>query len=193
MKRFVVLLSFVCLLAPGRALAEDEDARPPTPPTKPKPPVSLRVDGAYAPRKLFSIPVTGADVGIAGGMQPSERGALWGTMRGFLGTTENGLRVWSVRVGGEGELVFDRLRIGAGIGLFVLGVRRAVRDETILSWGPEARATARFDFVRETDFALFVHGALGAGYEVYDGSLFWGPTVGAGVAIDVAGRHARRD
>lgn len=165
--------------------------RKPVPP-KPMPPVSLRLDGAYAPRKLFTIPVIGADVGLGVGAQPSEHAAFWGSTRVLIAGTENGLRVWDVRVLGEGEYVaFDRLRVGGGAGFFVLGVGRAARDETILSWGPVAEAMARFDVVREDDYGIFLRAALTGGYDVYDSSAFWGPSVGAGFELDVAGKRRR--
>lgn len=165
--------------------------RPPALP-KPSPPVSLRFDGAYAPRKLFTIPVTGADVGFGVAAQPTEHGAFGGSTRVLVGSTENGLRVWDVRVLGEGELVaLDRLRLGGGVGFFVLGVGRAARNETILSWGPVAQGMVRFDVVREDDWGLFVRAALSGGYDVYDSSAFWGPSVGAGFELDVAGKRRR--
>lgn len=165
--------------------------RPPAPP-KPSPPVSLRFDGAYAPRKLFTIPVTGADVGFGVGAQPDEHAAFWGSTRVLLAGTENGLKVWDVRALGEGEYVaFDRLRLGAGVGVFVLGVGRAARNETIVSWGPVAEGMLRFDVVREDDYGIFVRAALTGGYDVYDSSAFWGPSVGAGFELDVAGKRRR--
>ena len=54
MKRIVLLLFFLWLFVSGRARAEGEDV-PPKPAPKPKPPVSVRFDGTYAPRRLFSI------------------------------------------------------------------------------------------------------------------------------------------
>ena len=139
-------------------------APPPAPaPPKPKPPASIRFDGGYAPRKLFDIATAGADVGFAAGAQPLAHAAFWGTTRAFIGGTESGLRVWDVRVSGEAEYVQDRLRLGVGGGVFVLGVGRAARDETIVTWGPEGRVIGRFDVVRADDYALFVRGALGAG------------------------------
>jgi hypothetical protein len=138
-------------------------ARPP----KPSPPVSLRFDGAYAPRKLFSIPVTGADFGFGVFVQPGEHTGVGGSLRGFVGGTENGLRVWDIRGVGEAEAIaFDRLHLGGGLGFFVLGVERAARDETIRSWGPQLQAHARLDVMRADDFALFVRGALSGGYDL---------------------------
>lgn len=161
-------------------------------PPKPSPPVSLRFDGAWAPRKLFSIPVTGADFGFGLFVQPAEHTAVGGSLRGFVGGTENGLRVWDIRGLGEAEAIaFDRLHLGGGLGFFVLGVERAARDETIRSWGPQVQAHARFDIVRE-DYAIFVRGALTGGYDVYDSSFFWGPSIGAGFGLDIAGKRPPR-
>lgn len=171
--------------------AQPAAERPPAPP-KPSAPVSLRFDGGYAPRKLFTIPVTGADVGLGVGAQPSEHAAFWGSTRVLIAGTENGLEVWDLRFLGEGEYVaFDRLRLGGGVGLFVLGVGRAARSETIVSWGPVAQGMARFDVVREDQFGIFVRAAISGGYDVYDSSAFWGPTIGGGFELDIAGTRRR--
>lgn len=168
----------------------DEAVVPPKP-VKPSPPVMLRFDGAYAPRKLFTIPVTGADFGGGLFVQPSSESAVGGSLRGFVGGTENGLRVWDIRGLAEAEaIIADRLHLGAGLGMFLLGVERAARDETIRSWGPQVQAHARFDIVRD-DYAIFVRGAASGGYEIYDGSFFWGPSIGAGFELDVAGKRNR--
>src|SRR5688500_7555798 len=114
------LLSMLVVLAQvDAASVEEEEASPPATapavvvenvdrpvvarPPKPSPPVSLRFDGAYAPRKLFSIPVTGADFGFGLGVQPGEHAAFGGSFRGFVGGTENGLRVWDIRALAEAE------------------------------------------------------------------------------------------
>lgn len=174
------------------ALALTDPGERPPPRPKPAPPVSARFDGAYAPRKLFTIPASGADAGLAFGAQPTENAAFWGSTRVFVGGTENGLRVWDGRVLGEAEYVAaERVRVGGGVGVFLLGVERAARDETILSWGPVAQASARVDFVRADDYALFVRAALSGGYDVYDSSAFWGPSIGAGFEIDLAGERRR--
>lgn len=172
------------------------EASPPAPvaprPPKPMPPVGLRLDGGYARRTLFDIPIGGADVGLAVGAQPSAWGAYWGSVRLLLGSSENGLSVFSVRLGPDADLVWRRLRLGTGASLFVVGVGRAVRDETILSWGPAVHAAARFDVAQADGFALFVRGAIEGGYEVQGDSLFWGPTFGAGGDFDIAGTRPAR-
>jgi hypothetical protein len=176
--------------APVAAPPEDHPVAPQ--PARPKAPVSVRVDGGWAPRKLFTIPVTGADFGFGTVAQPVEHAAFGGSLRGFVGHTENGLRVWDVRALGEAEVIaLERLHLGAGVGVFILGVARAARDETIRSWGPEGQLTARFDVVRDDNYAIFVRGALSGGYDVYDSSAFWGPSIGAGFELDVAGTRKR--
>ncbi len=158
---------------------------------KPASIVGLRVDGAYAQRKLVSLPVTGADMGLAIGAQPTRSFAVWGASRLFLGSTANGLDVFSFRLGADMEgVLFDRLRIGGGVHFFVVGVDRAARDETILSWGPSGSLTARVDLIQSEGYAIFARAALDGGYEVYDGSAFWGPALGAGVDFDLAGNRA---
>jgi len=161
-------------------------------PPKPGPPVGLRGDGGWSSRSLFTIPVTGADLGLGVGAQTSKYAAFWGAARLFTGGTENGLNVFAVRVGGEAELVLaDRVRIGGGLSFFLVGVGRYVRDETLLSWGPEARLHARVDLLQPSGFAIFARAAIEGAWEIYDGSAFWGPTLGGGVDFDIAGKRTR--
>lgn len=166
--------------APGLAAAT-------APAPKPAPVIGVRLDGGYSRRELLSLPVVGADMGLAAGAQPYRHAAFWGSTRLFLGSTENGLSVFSFRVGGEVEAVFDRFRIGGGLHLFVVGVSRAVREETILSWGPALSASARVDVIQAEGFTLFARAAIDGGYEVYGGSTFWGPALGGGVDFDIGG------
>lgn len=152
--------------------------------------VGARFDGGYAIRNLFDIPIRGADIGAALGGQPLEHAAFWAVTRVMIGSTESGLSFWDVHIGAEGEAVlYDRFRIGGGLGGFLLGVARATRDETIRTWGPEVRAYARFDAIQSDGFAIFVRAAIQAGYEFYDSATIWGPTIGAGVDFDLKGKR----
>jgi hypothetical protein len=151
--------------------------------------VGARFDGGYALRSLFDIPIRGADIGGAIGAQPLEHGAFWGVLRVMVGSTEGGLSFWDVHVGGEGEAVFDRFRIGVGLGGYILGVARATKSDTIRTWGPEIRAHVRFDAIQSDGFALFFRAAFQAGLEFYDDAKIWGPTVGAGVDFDLKGKR----
>ena len=49
----------------------------------------------------------------------------------------------------------------------------------------------RFDVVRADTYALFLRAALDGGYDVYDSSVFWGPSIGLGFELDVAGKRRR--
>jgi len=161
---------------------------PPPPDDKVHPPASVRFDGAYAPRKLFSLPVTGADFGVALGVQPKEAFAFWGSARGFIGSTENGLHTFDARMLFELDLLpHERVRIGLGLGGFVLGVTRAARDETIRTWGPLFEASLRVDVVRADSYGIFIRAAETIGYDLYDSSAWIGPSIGAGVELDFAG------
>jgi hypothetical protein len=177
--------------APKKAPPPDNDdaSIKPLLPKQPPRPLALRLDGGYAVRRLFSLGVTGADLGFALGVQPTKHMAVWGTGRVELGSTDNGLKVWSTRIGPEIEAVFDPLRIGVGVSLLVMGVGRAQEDETLLSYGGEARFFARLDCVRNDDYALFVRAGLDAGVEVSAGSAFWGPTIGVGFELGVRGKR----
>jgi hypothetical protein len=177
-------------------VVEPEQAPAPAPPPvatppvveKVRPPASVRFDGGYAPRTLFTLPVTGADFGLAVGAQPKEAFAFWGSARGFIGSTENGLHTFDARLLFELDLLpHERLRIGLGFGGFLLGVTRAARDETIRTWGPVFEASLRFDAVRADSYAIFVRAAETVGYDFYDSSAWIGPSIGAGVELDFAG------
>jgi hypothetical protein len=165
-------------------------ARPaaPRPPRIPKP-LALRFDGAYAPRRLFTLGVTGADLGLALGVQTSQHTAWWAASRVSLGSTENGLSVWSGRAGAEVEAVFDPIRFGVGASFLFMGVDRATRNETLTSFGVEVRAFGRVDFVRNDDYALFLRAGLDAGAEARGESTFWGPALGLGVELGLRGKR----
>jgi hypothetical protein len=186
--------------APPPAVAPANPAPPPASAAPPAPPppadpnkwatvVGARFDGGYAIRNLFDIPIRGADIGAAIGGQPLEHGAFWGVTRVMIGSTESGLSFWHVHMGAEGEVVFDRFRIGGGAGLYLLGIRRATAEQTIRTWGPEVRAHVRFDAIQADGFAIFVRAAIQAGIEFYDDASIWGPTIGAGVDFDLKGKR----
>lgn len=158
------------------------------PPKQPPNPMALRFDGGFAPRRLFAIGVTGADMGFGLGVQETRHLALWWATRVSIGSTENGLGVWSGRTGAEIEAVFDPLRFGVGASAILIGVDRASRPQTLHAYGFEARAFVRFDCFRSDDFALFLRGAIDGGVEASSGSAFWGPGIGAGVELGVRGK-----
>jgi hypothetical protein len=156
-------------------------------PRVPKP-MALRLDGAYAPRRLFALGVGGADLGFGLGVQTAHHVAWWWTTRASLGSTENGLRVWSGRMGAEVEAVYDPIRFGIGASLLMMGVDRAARDRTLNSYGVEGRAFVRFDCWRTDDAALFLRAGIDGAVETKSGSAFWGPGIGAGVELGVRGK-----
>jgi hypothetical protein len=160
----------------------------PPPPHVPNP-MALRFDGAYAPRRLFALGVTGADLGLAIGIQTSQHVAWWFTGRVTLGSTENGLHVWTGRLGPEVEGVFDPIRFGIGAAPLMMGVDRAARDQTLHSYGLEGRAFVRFDCWRTDDVALFLRAAIDGAVEVKSGSAFWGPGIGVGFELGVHGKR----
>lgn len=163
----------------------DAPAKPAEPPKKKKVPVSVRVDGGYGLRSLEELSVKGGDVGVGIGAQPLPTFAIYGAVRGFFGSTELGLDVKALRVGCDLDVVFDRFRLGFDPGIFVVGIGRATRDQTIVAWGPKIGAIARVDVVRADLFALFLRASVDGGPTFSDGSLFGGVTLGAGVDFDV--------
>jgi hypothetical protein len=164
-------------------------AKPTIVPTRPPKPLALRFDAGYAPRRLFALGVSGADLGLALGVQTSHHTAWWAASRVSVGSTENGLSVWSGRMGSEVEAVIDPVRIGVGASLMMMGVHRAARDQTLLSFGVEARAFGRVDCVRNDDYALFLRAGIDAGAEAAGNSVFWGPAFGVGVELGVRGKR----
>jgi len=181
-------------VAPASAARADADEwwrakPPPLKPRRPPKPLALRFDGAYAPRRLFKLGVTGADLGLALGVQTAQHTAWWATSRLSLGSTENGLSVWSSRTGAEVEAVLDPIRIGIGASFFFMGVDRAARDQTLMSYGVEVRAFGRVDIVRDDDYALFLRAGIDAGAEARGESMFWGPALGLGVELGVRGKR----
>lgn len=180
--------------APSTAEVWTSDAPPeqaaPPPTSRWRTPVGLRLDGAYSHRRLLELPVTGADMGLALGAQPSRGFAVWWAGRFFLGSTENGLDVYTARLGVDFDFVVDHLRFGIGPNLFLVGVSRAARDDTISSWGPAAHGGLRLDFVRTKGYAMFVRADADAGWDVYGDSIYWGGALGAGVDFDLSGSRA---
>jgi hypothetical protein len=181
-------------------VAEEKPAEATPAPAKPAEPekpgwktvIGARLDGGFALRRLYDIPMQGADIGGAIGAQPIEHGAFWGTVRAFVGSTEAGLRVVDIHVGAEGEAVIDRFRIGGGIGIMWLGVSRVTSDQSIKSWGPDFRAHARFDLIQAEAFAIYARVAISFAHELYDSANFWGPTFGGGIDFDLV-RHRPRE
>lgn len=207
MKKLALVSSIVAMLWPGLGHAQEVEAPPPLaeplsadafaqpavvlrPTRRRRAVVGLRMDGAWAPRKLFDMPLHGGDTGLALGFQTSRHFAIWIAPRLFLGSTENGLSTWAFRIGVEPEFVFDRFRFGFGVGNGWLGVRRAVRDETITTGLVEARGFVRFDLVQSEDFALFFKANLDGAVGFNDDATFWGPSLGAGVDFDLGGTRS---
>lgn len=171
---------------PAPLVEQPAPERPvPPPPVKKSVPIEVRVDGGYGLRTLEKLSLAGGDFGLALGAQPARHVAVYGGARGFFGSTELGLGVRALRVACDVDLVFDRLRIGLAPGIFVVGVSRVTRDQTIVTGGPTIGVAARVDVVRADVFALFLRAAADAGPTFADRSLFGGVTLGAGIDFDV--------
>lgn len=181
-----VIIEQVPTPAPATSAPAPEQPAPPAPPPKKKSvPAGIRVDGGYGIRSLEKLPVNGADIGVAFGAQPMKYFAVYGAARGFFGSTEFGLGVKALRLTCDFDIVVDRFRIGFDPGIFIVGVDRATRDQTIVAWGPKIGAAARFDVVRADIFALFVRASADGGPTFSDGSLFGGFMFGAGIDFDI--------
>jgi hypothetical protein len=173
------------------AKGDPEPATAPLAPAKPPTPVGLRLDGGYTFRRLVELPVTGADMGLAIGAQPESYAAVWGVTRLGIGSTENGLSLYTWRIGADFDYILDRIRVGMGVNLFIVGVSRAVRSDTIVSWGPAVHGGLRVDIIQADGFALFARADIDAGWELYNSSIYWGPTFGGGVDFDIHGKRSR--
>ena len=104
------------LLVSSTALAETDATTAELPSTKY--PV-LRLDGGFATRSLFDVPIRGGLVEASVGLERRRLG-IYGSVGGLFGSTENGLGVRAVRPAVDAELILDRFRLGAGAGvLFV--------------------------------------------------------------------------
>jgi hypothetical protein len=179
------LPALALLLVPATAAAVDEAPGPPEPSGLR---TAIRTDAGYAIRRLHMLDVEGGDVGAAIGAHQGSF-AVWAAPRLFLGSSENGLSVWSFRIGGEFEgWVGERLALGAGFGLFWVGVGRAARHETILGGGVSGSLSARLDVAREGRATFFLRTTLEGGVEVNQAAAFWGPFLGVGVDFDVVSR-----
>jgi hypothetical protein len=165
--------------------APDQPAQP-QPVKKPKSvPVGIRVDGGYSFRTIEKLPANGADFGLGIGAQPARHFAVYGAARGFIGSTDAGLGVKALRLTCDFDIVIDRFRIGFDPGIFIVGIDRATKDQSIVGWGPKLGVAARFDVVRADVFALFLRAAADGGPTFSDGSLFGGVTLGGGIDFDI--------
>lgn len=148
-------------------------------------PVGIRLDGGYGMRAVEQISTTGADVGLGIGAQPAKHFAIYGAARGFFGSTEFGLGVRALRITCDLDIVLDRFRIGFDPGIFIVGVDRATKNQTIVGWGPKVGVNARFDVIRADVFALFLRASADGGPTFSDGSLFGGFMLGGGIDFDL--------
>lgn len=169
------------------ALAPETAPAPPPPPNPHLRRMNLfRLEGGFAPRYLFDVPIMGANV--EGGFAFERRWIVHAiSMGGTFGSTENGLGVRSGHIGYDAEFIpFDRFRIGLGAGVMLVSVDRAVRDDSLTSLAFLLRASARVDLARPDGFTLYARGTLACGlaFEGQD-TCFWGPSIGLGVDFDL--------
>jgi hypothetical protein len=68
----------------------------------------------------------------------------------------------------------------------MLGIHRAVRNDTIRGYGVEGRLLLQVDCIREAGYALFLRGTLDGA--LFNGASWWGPAIAFGVELGVRGK-----
>ncbi len=203
----VLAASALCATYAGSAGA-DEASLPPQPPIQSSPPLDPRSapavqDSVERPRilltprfeggarlmRIYDIPIRGAEGTMALGFELRPPMAVYANLTVFDGVQKTGLDALYVRVGGDFEGRFDRLRLCAGINVGYLSLARATLNSGrngALTLGAEARVS--FDLVRwgewEND-AVFVDAKIAAdsvaGAATNASPWIWGPALALGV------------
>jgi hypothetical protein len=159
----------------------------PQEPYRPPPQVlpAFRIEGGATFTRIYDIPINGGQGSLAVGAEFPGPFAIYGNLTLFGGQQETGLSAVHVKLGGEVEGRFGRLRLGAGVNVGYLSLGQATTNSDIaaLTFGVEGRVS--FDVLRwgeREKGALFVVGKIGGdAIGGWDASPWiWGPTVGLG-------------
>jgi hypothetical protein len=170
------------------------NAPPPTPyPTTPtpaqeeaklrefKPAIKAQLGYQYA--RMYGIPIQAGRFRLGVGAQNDVQ-AHYFTFSSFIGATETERRIWDLRVGYEGELrLVGILRLGLGLEMGYVFVRRASIDERMWALGIGAQAHVGLDAVTwgpRDDHALYVEARIEAHIHFGNADM-WGPTLSVGV------------
>jgi hypothetical protein len=153
-------------------------AAPPEPPPDPAHPrgFSFKAWAGPAYRRIYDVPITGADFGMAFGAQKG----FYGELGFMLGRTNENLFVWQLRPQATGELRLGRVHLGLGLGFTVIGVTRATTGSSIAGAGLASTAFATVDLITDGLHAMYLGGKmtfdwLPGGRDDSDAFL-WGPS-----------------
>jgi hypothetical protein len=157
-RRLIVAMLAGVLFTSATARAED-DARAAPPDALPRTALHVLASGGASYRRLYAMPfATGvATVGVG---SDSEHLGLWAHGDYEGGRLDHGLGLRIIRVGGGADWIVGRLRLGGGVDLSSVSVRRATNGTTIDQFGPGVFAGSSVDLVAFRDHAL-VLGARG--------------------------------
>jgi hypothetical protein len=146
-----------------------------------KPAIKAQLGYQYA--RMYGVPINAGRFRLGVGAQNDVQ-AHYFTFSSFIGATETERRIWDLRVGYEGELrLVGILRLGLGLEMGYVFVRRASIDERMWALGIGAQAHVGLDAVTwgpRDDHALYVEARIEAHIHFGNADM-WGPTLSVGV------------
>jgi hypothetical protein len=146
-------------------------APPLLPPREARSPFSAKIWAGPGYRRIYDVNVYAGDFGVALGAQKGASG-WYAVMEGMIGRTDHGLRAYEAWVGASWEGVMDRVHLGLGVHVGLLGFVRATTDGTINGMGMGAFGFATVDVVQGDDGHALYLGARVAANGV-DGGTQW--------------------
>lgn len=144
---------------------------------------SFRGQLGYQYTQMFGVPINAGRLRLGVGLQNDVMGHYM-TFSSMVGETETGRRAWDLRVGYEGDLrLAGIVRLGAGLELGYVFIRRASIDERMWALGIGAHVHASIDALTwgfRDDHALYVDARL-EGHIHFGNADLWGPTLSVGL------------
>jgi hypothetical protein len=139
--------------------ANDERAQPDHPQEAPKHRriAAFQLAGTGAVRSYFEIPFVlgGGEAAVV--ITPRSRLVSVDIAFGYLrGESPNGVGMGEARLTGTVSRIFDRLRLGGGLGWSYLSIMRVTSGQTIARAGLNLHIQGSYDIVQSGEFALFV-------------------------------------
>lgn len=138
---------------------------------------SFETWAGFTYRRLYDIPIYGADFGVMAGVLRGDN-AYYGGMAALVGRTQNGLLTYTIKPQFQWEHRFDRVRLGLSVGVPFVAIQRVTSDGTMFDAGFGGSASISVDVLRAHRNALFVGAKMTAEVLFADEApLIWGPTV----------------